>query len=236
MKERLQKVLAQAGICSRRQAEELILKGRVSVDGKIISEMGVKVDPARQNIMLDGKAVGSSSKKTYVLLNKPKGYITSMNDPQGRPIVTSLLKGIKQRLYPVGRLDLDTEGALILTNDGDISQKILHPSYEIKKTYLAIIKGKISKQKITSLEEGIDLDGEKTWPAKIKLIKSQTKTTKLQITIHQGRKRQVRKMFSAVGHPVVHLKRIAYGGLHLGNLPSGKYRFLNKRDLNKLFS
>ncbi len=235
MKERLQKVLANAGVCSRRQAEIYIKEGRVAVDGTTITEMGIKVDPQRQKITVDKKPITRTPKKVYILLNKPKGFVTTMSDPQGRPIITSLLKDIKHRLFPVGRLDLDTEGALLMTNDGDLAQRVTHPSFEIKKTYLVIVKGKLGQQKIQSLENGIELDGQMTWPATISISKANKDTTTLQITIHEGRKRQVRRMFDAIGHHVIHLKRLAYGNLQLGNLSSGKYRFLNKNDLNKLF-
>lgn len=235
MKERLQKILSGAGVCSRRQAEDHIRQGKVCVDGKVVTEMGVKIDPSRQKVTFNGKPLQTHTKKIYILLNKPKGYLTTLRDPQGRPIVTDLLQDFSQRLFPVGRLDLDTEGALIMTNDGDLAQKVIHPSYEIKKTYLAVIKGKINSKKITSLEKGIELDGRMTFPSKIKVMESQPHQTKLQIIIHEGRKRQVRRMFAAVNHHVIHLKRIAYGDLKLGNIPSGKYRFLNKKDLNKLF-
>ncbi len=236
MEERLQKILAQAGVCSRRAAEELIRQGRVKVDGAIVSEMGMKADPARQRITVNGKPLQSSEKKITLLLNKPRGYVTTMSDPQGRPIVSSLIKDIDQRLFPVGRLDLDTEGALLMTNDGELAQKLLHPKFEINKTYQVTIRGPIDPKKIQALEQGIDLDGRQTWPAKINVMKKAEKITTLHIVIHEGRKRQVRRMFEAIGHPVIHLKRLAYGNLQLGNLPLGKYRFLEKKDLDRLFS
>lgn len=237
MKERLQKILSQAGICSRRQAEAYILQGQVTVDGVVITELGTRADPLKQQILFNGSPVRPARKKIYLLLNKPKGYLTTLKDPQGRPIVTSLLKEVGQRLFPVGRLDLDTEGALLLTNDGELTQRVLHPSFEITRTYQAVIKGQITKDQITSLEKGIELDGQMTWPATLSIVKkSQPGTTTLRIIIHEGRKRQVRRMFEAVGHPVLHLKRLAYGNLKLGSLPTGKYRFLNKNDLDQLFA
>ena len=236
MHQRLQKILANAGVCSRRKADEYILKGRVAVDGKIITEMGVKIDPNNHTITVDKKPIKLSKKKIYLLLNKPAGYVTTMSDPQGRPIVTSLIKNISERVFPVGRLDFETEGALLLTNDGDLAQKVLHPKYEIRKTYLAIVTGKVSRNRITSLEKGIMLNGKKTWPAKIEVIETTAKSSKLKIIIHEGRKRQVRRMCAAIGHKVTYLKRLAYGGLHLGNLPLGKTRLLVKADLQKLFS
>jgi pseudouridine synthase len=197
--------------------------------------MGVQVNPARQEIRLDGKVVTPHDDLLYVLLNKPQGYVTTLSDPQGRPIVTSLLHGITTRLFPVGRLDLDTEGALILTNDGDLAQKIQHPSQEVTKTYEAQVLGLPSEKILQKLEHGILLEGKKTAPAKVMIITRQSGTTTLRITIHEGRKRQVRKMFQAIGHPVVHLKRIAYGHLFLQGLLTGKYRILSPEDLKKIF-
>ena len=236
MEERLQKILAQAGVCSRRAAEELIRQGRVKVDGATVSEMGMKADPDRQRITVNGKPLQSSEKKITLLLNKPKGYVTTMSDPQGRPIVSSLIKDVDQRLFPVGRLDLDTEGALLMTNDGELAQKLLHPKFEINKTYQVTIRGHIDPKKIQALEQGIDLDGRQTWPARITVQEKSDKTTTLHIVIHEGRKRQVRRMFEAIGHPVIHLKRLAYGNLRLGTLALGKYRLLDKKELASLFS
>lgn len=233
--ERLQKILAKAGIASRRKCEELIKEGRVAVDGKTITELGYKTDPARAVITFDGKPV-AREKPVFILLNKPAGYVTTLSDPQGRPIVTDLLTGINQRVFPVGRLDYETEGALILTNDGRLGQFIQHPRHEVNKTYLAVVKGAPTNNKINQLEKGILVDGQKTWPAKIRVIKSEKNESTLEVIIHEGKKRQVRKMLKAIGHPVKYLKRTAYGGLQLGNLPSGKYRLLSENDLKKIFS
>lgn len=234
MEERLQKILAGSGLCSRRQAEKLILAGRVTVDGQVIRELGVKVDGTRQRIEFDGKPLASPDLVCY-LLNKPRGYVTTMSDPQGRPIVSSLLKGITERLFPVGRLDLDTEGALLMTNDGALSQRILHPSNEIKRTYEAKVSGLPSSKSLSALEKGILLDGKKTWPAKIRIIKRFSRNTTIEIIIHEGRKRQVRLMFAAIGHPVLELKRTAYGKLGLGDLRVGEARKLSAQDLKMLF-
>lgn len=232
---RLQKYLAQCGIASRRKAETLIADGRVTVDGKIVDTMGVKIDPEGQQILFDGKPVIPEKKKIYILLNKPKGYVTTVADPQGRPIVTDLVQDTNERLFPVGRLDLDTQGALLLTNDGDLAQKMQHPSYEVTKTYEAQVAGKPKHKDLISLEKGIVLEGKMTSPAQLAVIKNFSGATLLRITIHEGRKRQVRKMFAAIGHPVKRLKRIAYGSLYLENLPEGSYRRLNKQDLKKIF-
>ena len=236
MLERLQKVLARAGIASRRGAEELIRQGKVRVDGKVVTEMGTKVDPETQVIKCNGVALASQEKKVYILLHKPSGYLSTVDDPQGRPIVTDLLKNIKERVYPVGRLDLDTEGALLLTNDGELAQKILHPSHEVNKTYVAKVKGLPDWKKLGALSKGIVLEGRKTWPASIKVLNKKDQSATIRITIHEGRKRQVRKMFEAIGHPVLELKRIAYGQLELGGLGPGKYRFLTPADIKSIFS
>jgi 23S rRNA pseudouridine2605 synthase len=236
MLERLQKVLARAGIASRRGAEELIRQGKVRVDGKVVTEMGTKVDPETQVIKCNGVALASQEKKVYILLHKPSGYLSTVDDPQGRPIVTDLLKNIKERVYPVGRLDLDTEGALLLTNDGELAQKILHPSHEVNKTYVAKVKGVPGRKKLDELSKGIVLEGRKTWPASIKVLSKKAQSATIRITIHEGRKRQVRKMFEAIGHPVLELKRIAYGQLELGELEPGKYRFLTPADIKFIFS
>jgi 23S rRNA pseudouridine2605 synthase len=235
MLERLQKVLAKAGVASRRRAEELIRQGKVRVDGRIVTEMGTKVDPETQNIECEGVALVSREEKVYILLHKPTGYLSTVDDPQGRPIVTDLLKNIKERVYPVGRLDLNTEGALLLTNDGELSQKILHPSHEVNKTYVAKVKGVPGRKKLDALSKGIELEGRKTWPASIKVLKTEAQSTVIQIIIHEGRKRQVRKMFEAIGHPVLALKRTAYGQLELGGLGPGKYRFLTPPDIKFIF-
>ena len=236
MLERLQKVLAKAGVASRRGAEELIRQGKVRVDGKVVTEMGTKVDPKIQNIECDGVGLTSQEEKVYILLHKPTGYLSTVDDPQGRPIVTDLLQNIKERVYPVGRLDLDTEGALLLTNDGELAQKILHPSHEVNKTYVAKVKGLPGKKRLNALSKGIEFEGRKTWPASIEVLKTKAQATTIQITIHEGRKRQVRKMFEAIGHPVLELKRTAYGQLGLGNLEPGKYRLLTPGDIKFIFN
>ncbi len=232
---RLQKYIAQCGIASRRKAEEYINGGRIAIDGRIVREMGIRIVPGENLITLDGKPIAVKEQLVYYLLNKPKGYITTLADPQGRPTVTSLIKTSKARLFPVGRLDLDTEGALILTNDGQLAQKIQHPSHETNKTYEALVRGCPNKEKITLLERGILLEGKMTSPATV-LIKAKSGAHCLmQITIHEGRKRQVKKMFAFIGHPVLQLKRTAYGKLILGRIAPGDYRQLNSSELNKIF-
>ncbi|MDU9050199.1 MAG: pseudouridine synthase [Candidatus Electrothrix sp. Rat3] len=232
--ERIQKIIAHAGICSRRKAEEYIAQGRVKVDGKTITQPGLKVDPEQVLITVDGKPL-REEKKIYILLHKPRGYVTTMSDPQGRPIVTDLLPEIQERLFPVGRLDLDSEGALLLTNDGALANQVLHPRFEVNKTYEATVRDLPKQSDLQRLEQGIVLDGKKTWPARLRVLKKKKDAAVLEIIIHEGKKRQVRKMFQAVGHPVIRLKRTAYGRLRLENLQEGRYRFLDEIDVKKLF-
>ncbi len=232
---RLQKFLASAGVCSRRKAETYISAGRVSVDGRIITELGTKIDPESSAIMVDGKIIKEQSDKVYYLLNKPAGFVTTLSDPQGRPIVTSLLKDVKERVFPVGRLDYDTVGALLLTNDGDLAQKIQHPSFETFKTYEATVKGNPSKDKLSRLAKGILIENKMTAPATINTTFQKNSKTVVRLTIHEGRKHQVKKMLGAIGHPVTHLKRTAYGKLKLGKLASGKYLKLTSKQLELIF-
>lgn len=232
---RLQKYLAQCGLCSRRKAEELIRDGRVCIDGKVATEMGLQITPGKNKVTFDHKELNIEKKLLYFLLNKPKGYVTTLSDPQGRPVVTSLIKTPGVRLFPVGRLDLDTEGALILTNDGSLAQKIQHPSFNTRKSYEAVVRGIPAREKITQLEHGIFLEGKMTAPATVTFLGKRGRNSLFKIIIHEGRKRQIRKMFNHIGHQVVHLKRTAYGKLGLGNLASGKYRRLNTSELKKIF-
>jgi len=234
MEERLQKILAKAGIASRRQAEQLIRAGRIRVNDQVVVEMGCTADPVRDRITCDGKPV-VFEEKIYVLLNKPAGYVTTLADPQGRPMVSDLIDGIAARLFPVGRLDLDTEGALLMTNDGTLTNRILHPRYEVNKTYEALVTGSLSKEQLILLEQGIVIDGVKTQPARVRVLQRRPDASLVEITIHEGRKRQVRKMFQSVNHRVLHLKRTAYGQLRLGTLPLGKFRILSPDDLKKIF-
>ena len=233
--ERLQKYLARCGVASRRKAETLIASGQIYVDGQLVTEMGYMIIPGVSKVTYNGKPVKEGAKLFYFLVNKPKGYVTTAADPQGRPIVTSLIKERTPRLFPVGRLDLDTEGALILTNDGELAQKILHPSYNTNKTYEALIRGIPDPNTLATIDRGFLLEQKMTAPAKtsIKAIKGPNCIVK--ITIHEGRKRQVKKMFAQFGHPVLHLKRTAYGKLVLGSLPVGHYIHLNPSDLKKIF-
>lgn len=236
MEERLQKILARAGLGSRRKCEAIIRQGRVAVDGQVVTVMGYKADPGRQRITVDGRPVSGRQRTVYLLLNKPAGYVTTLSDPQGRPIVTDLLPELGVRVYPVGRLDVDSEGALLMTNDGPLTNAILHPRYGVHKTYRILVRGVPMEAELDRLRRGIILEGRQTLPARITLLEKDAANGRLQVVLHEGKKRQIRKMFAAIGHPVLKLTRIAYGRLRLGRLRPGQYRFLDEKDLKKIFS
>ncbi|MFC9776017.1 pseudouridine synthase [Paenibacillus chitinolyticus] len=233
--ERLQKVLAEAGIASRRKSEELILAGRVSVNEEVVTQLGVKVNPAEDLIMVDGRAIKQQT-KVYVMLNKPKGVITSAADPKGRKVVTDYLPGIKERVYPVGRLDYDTEGLLILTNDGEFANLMMHPRHHVAKTYHATVKGVVHGSVLDRLRAGIELEDGMTAPAEVEYVdvRPEQNESVISITIYEGRNRQVRRMFDAVSFPVVKLRRVQYGPLLLAGLPRAKYRVLRNDEINSL--
>jgi 23S rRNA pseudouridine2605 synthase len=234
MEERIQKIMAAAGIASRRAAEEIILEGRVRVNGAVVTELGAKADPDNDHIKVDGKLINPKQPKTYLMLNKPAGCVTTMFDPEGRPTVTSLLKGVKTRVYPVGRLDYDTEGLLLLTNDGDFAFRVTHPSHELPKTYQVKIKGVLEDRQIENLEQGVFLKDGKTAPAKVKKLRKEETNSWVEITIHEGRKRQVRRMIDHTGHSVIKLKRVRVGNLGLGDLPLGSFRHLTPDEVKAL--
>jgi 23S rRNA pseudouridine2605 synthase len=236
MEERLQKVMAELGVASRRKCEELILQGKVSVDGQIITELGTKVDKQSSVILVEGIRITNEIKKVYLLLNKPIGYITSAKDQYDRPTVMDLISEIKVRLYPVGRLDYDTEGLLILTNDGALTFKITHPSHNVTKTYTALVSGIVQEEAIEIFKEGVVIEDYKTAPAELEILKYMNNDTLVNITIHEGKNRQVRKMCDAIGHSVLRLKRISIGSLKLGDLSTGHYRHLNKEEIEYLYS
>lgn len=229
--ERLQKLIAQAGICSRREAEKLILSGKVSVDGKIIRELGTKAD-FNQKIRVEGKILSFGTEKIYLMLNKPQGYVSTAHDDRGRKTVLDLLgENFKnQRVYPVGRLDLNSEGLILLTNDGELTNALIHPRFEVEKTYVAKISGELTEKKLDLLRNGIELDDGLTAPAKIYRLGENL----IEITIHEGRNRQIRRMFAAVGCEVKKLRRIRFDGLTLENLPVGQFRALNSSEIAHL--
>lgn len=230
---RLQKVLAQAGVASRRAAEELIARGRVEVNGSIVTEQGVRVDPASDVIRVDGARIPPQRRQVYLVLNKPRGVVSTMEDPQGRPTVADYLPG-RERLFHVGRLDADTEGLLLLTNDGDFAQRMMHPSYEVSKTYLAEVAGVISDATLKRLRGGVQLDDGPVRPDQVKLVQRGANRSLVRVRLHEGRNRIVRRMFDAVGHPVRKLSRIAIGPVRLGELKPGAVRDLTRDELGKL--
>lgn len=228
---RLQKYLADAGIASRRKAEQLILEGKIKVNGEIITQLGTKITPKKDKVEYKGKEVVQDEELVYILLNKPIGYVTTVKEQFGRPSVLELVKTSK-RLVPAGRLDMYTSGALILTNDGDFVYKVTHPKHEIDKTYNATIKGIITKQEVENLEKGVKIEDYVTKTAKVKILKTdkEKNQSRVQITIHEGKNRQVRKMCEAVGHKVIALHRSKIGKIEVKDLKIGKWRYLSKKE------
>ena len=233
---RLQKYLASCGIASRRAAELLISEGRISVNGTPVTEMGIQVDPEKDCVTFDGVQVTPEAEKHYLAYNKPVGEVTTASDPEGRPTVMDRFKDYPVRLFPVGRLDYDSEGLLLLTNDGDMMNRMLHPSNEVKKGYLTVVSNHVSEEEIKKLRAGVQVDGRLTSPAEVRLIRYSAFSTTLLITIHEGRNRQVRKMIAAIDHQVVSLKRVRFGPVILGDLPSGMWRKLTKPEIDKLIT
>ncbi|HBN96385.1 MAG TPA: pseudouridine synthase [Firmicutes bacterium] len=233
MEERLQKVMAQSGVASRRACEELIKENRVQVNGKP-AHLGQKVDPTRDLISVDGQPLATEETRRYFVLNKPFGYITTSKDQFGRKSVLDLLPGVKERVYPVGRLDYDSEGLVFLTNDGDLAYRVTHPKYELPKTYVVRLKGRITMDAIYRLRTGVILEDGRTIPAEVEALKPEGDDSILRITITEGRNRQLRRMCNKVGFQVVRLQRTAIGPLTLGKLPSGTHRSLTMKELQSL--
>ncbi len=228
---RLQKYLALCGVASRRNAEKMILEGRVALNGTVITDMGVQVDETRDKVTVDGAPVHPETEKHYLAYNKPIGEVTTVSDPEGRPTVMDRFRDYPCRLFPVGRLDYDSEGLLLLSNDGDMMQRVLHPSHEVKKVYLIRVSNFVTDEEIQKLRRGVTIDGRLTSPAGVRLVRHETFSTDLIVTLHEGRNRQVRKMIEAVGHQVVHLKRIQFGPVVLGDLPVGMWRRLTEEEI-----
>ncbi len=229
---RLQRYLSMAGVASRRGGERLIKEGKVSVNGRVVTEMGVLMTPGKDKVAVEGRTV-SPEKKRYILLYKPSGYLCALKDRFGRPLVTELLGGVRGRLYHVGRLDLDAEGLLIMTNDGDFAEKLTHPRYGVNKTYRVRLRSGLGKEEVRRLRSGVKLDdGFKTSPARVKIASPDRKV--VEITIREGKKRQVKRMLIAVGNRVVHLKRVSIGSIGIGDLGRGKWRELTRREISAL--
>lgn len=233
MKERLQKLIASAGLASRRQAEEWIEGGRVTVNGQV-ARLGDRADPGRDRVEVDGKVLGRAPAKICVLLNKPSGYVTSLKDPQGRPVVSDLVKSLGERLFPVGRLDYNTEGLLLLTNDGDLAQRLAHPRHKVNKTYLVRVRGQLDARARTALERGVSLGDGMTAPARVARLRHSGGHSWFELTIREGRNRQVRRMCEKLGYPVSRLRRIRVAFLELGDLQPGAFRLLSAREVSEL--
>ncbi len=234
MEERLQKIIAAAGICSRRAAEELILAGKVQVNDRIVRQLGTKADPGRDEIRIDGRLITTEVERVYLMLNKPAGYVTTLKDPEGRPVVTDLVRDVGQRVYPVGRLDYDSEGLLILTNDGAFAERVQHPRYEIPRTYLAKVRGRVTRKELQSLLKGIELEDGPFTVDGIQEEKFNEKSQWLRVTISEGRNRIIRRAMEALGHPVARLIRVSLGSLELGSLKPGEHRQLRRKEVGGL--
>ena len=230
---RLQKYMAECGVASRRKAEEMIAEGRVTVNGVKITEMGTQVEEGDE-VRVDGLVIRPETEKRYVMYHKPAGEVTTVSDPEGRRCVLDHFRDYPVRLYPVGRLDYDSEGLLLLTNDGTLTERMLHPSHQVDKTYLARVTAGVTLDEVRQLRAGILLDGHKTAPAKVRIIKQETFATVVLVTIHEGRNRQVRRMFEETGHQVTQLRRVRFGPLDLGDLPRGKWRELTAEEVRSL--
>jgi len=231
--ERLQKYLAHAGVASRRKCEELIVAGRVSVNGETVTALGTQVDPQRDRVAVDGRPITPPRRHRYLLLNKPRGVLSTARDPHGRRTVLDLVPS-ERRLYPVGRLDMDSEGLLLLTDDGELAQRLTHPRYEHDRAYEVWVDGRPSQTTLQRLREGIELQDGPTWPAEVAVQRRESGGTWLRFVIHEGRKRQLRRMCEAVGHPVRRLVRVAMGPLALGELTQGQYRALTRQEQQAL--
>jgi pseudouridine synthase len=240
MPERLQKILSSAGVASRRAAERLMSEGRVSVNGQTVRELGTKADPEKDDIRVDGRPVrrASATRRIYLLLNKPRGYVTTRSDPEGRPTILDLVPGLHEYIYPVGRLDYDSEGLLILTNDGDLAAALTHPSHEVPREYHARVRGTLDRHALDRLARGVVLDGRRTAPAEVRLLAAaagqKADQSLVSIVLHEGRTRQVRRMLESVGHPVVRLRRVRIGPLSDPGLKTGMVRELTSREVATL--
>lgn len=233
---RLQKFLSNAGVCSRRKAEEYILEGKVKVNGEIVYELGMKIDPLQDEVLFNGRTIKLENDKVYILLNKPIGYVTTVKEQFGRQTVIDLLKGVKQKVLPVGRLDMYTSGAIILTNDGDFIYQVTHPKYEIEKTYQVTVKGIITNEDVEKLKNGVQIEDYISGKAKVKILKidQDKKISRIQITIHEGKNREVRKMCNAIGKKVLALHRSRIGNINVKDLKLGEWKYLKSGQIKEL--
>jgi 23S rRNA pseudouridine2605 synthase len=234
---RVQKFLSKAGICSRRKAEEWMAAGRVAINGEVCRELGTRVDPDKDRIEVDGKAVQLPDSYVYLLMNKPIHMITSLEDPEERPVVVDLLPENMPRVWPVGRLDWDSEGLLLFTNDGKLTNLLTHPSHEVSKTYAVKVRGLLDARAevLTTLREGIQLEDGMTAPAQVKVTRDNGRNTWLEVVLQEGRNRQIRRMFEAIGYPVMKLRRIAIGPITIEGIASGKYRSMTHSEVSELY-
>ena len=231
---RINKYLARSGIASRRNADALILQGRVKLNGKLVKKPGVQVQEGKDIVKVDGKVISPETGSYYIMLNKPAGYLVSSRDPHHKKLVTSLLREYKGKVFPIGRLDRESSGLLLFTNDGELAFRLSHPRFAVEKTYEVVCQGAITDSTLKTLQKGIILEDGPTAPSRLKLVHKAISTSVVRITIHEGRKRQVRRMFKKVGYPVLSLKRIAFGGLNLGSLEEGKFIHVKKSEIKKL--
>ena len=233
---RLNRYLSMCGVTSRRKADRLIEEGRVKVNGEVVRDLGVKIDPELDIVEVDGKEV-KPPRKRYIILNKPCCYLTQLGRSQsGKKTIEELIKDIPERVFPVGRLDYNTEGLLLLTNDGELANRILHPRYKLPKVYLALVKGRVTEESLRKMRKGTELEDGPAKPDSVRVVRYEGKNTLLEITFHEGRKHIVKRFLASFGHPVIKLKRIAIGPLKIGKLPPGKWRDLTPRELRQLFS
>jgi len=232
--ERIQNILAKVGIASRREAERMVVEGRVSVNGKVVQTLGFKADPSKDHIKVDGRRLTPFEPKVILLLNKPRGYLSTVKDPKGRPTVLDLLKNLKWRIYPIGRLDFDAEGLLLLTNDGDLAHLLSHPRFSIPKTYWVKVAGVPEEKKLMRLKRGVMLEDGRAKAVSCSLIRQREKNSWVRVVVTEGRNHLVKRMFSAIGHTVLKIKRIEYGPIQLGDIAFGQFRYLTAEEMEKL--
>ena len=233
--ERLQKFLADAGIASRRKSEELIVKGKIRVNGTVVTELGTQVDPEKDTVEYEGRVISKDERRMVLMLNKPKEVISTVSDPQGRKTIMDFLPDHFPRLYPVGRLDYESEGMILLTNDGELANKISHPKHKVRKVYSVWVYGFPSKEAMATFSKGIELEDGKTGPALIKLVKKGKNASEMEVEISEGKKRQIRRMFESLGHPVFRLVRTQIGELKMGTMEPGKYKVLKEEEIKRIF-